>query len=510
MPTNIIANIENLSYSYHGENKPVLDRVNLTLSSGDFVTLAGPSGCGKTTLALSLTGFIPHSYNGTMTGSVTVNNINTKDIVPGTLAGVVGMVQQDPEMQTCTLKVLDEVAFGPENLCLPVSEIKARTTWALKVVGAAGLAQRDMYTLSGGEKQRVAIAAVLAMKPRLIILDEPTANLDPTCTEYILKVIDRMRTEYGTTILILEHRLEKVIPLSNRILIMKNGNIEEVTNRDDITKLMPPLPVISIASAENTPNKNFNNRVSPRLVIENLNVSYDEPILKDVNFSVFPGEITAIMGDNGSGKSTLLYALLGLINNVKGKILIDGKDIIGSKVSNRARRIGLSLQNPNHQLFEKTVLQEAEMTSIFLKEYLPGENKNVLKLLEKFELTEYINQIPFALSMGEKKRLTLASLIAYDPDFLALDEPLVGQDAQRSLYLYETLVEYRSNNKIVLMVCHEPNVVFAWCQRVLFFRNGELLIDDITSIAFEKMATMDLHHYLPSEYRKKAAGKVGK
>lgn len=496
--------INDLSYSYQGEEKPVLNQISINFKAGEFITLTGPSGCGKTTLALSLTGFIPHYYSGTMLGSVTIDGVDTKDVIPGMLAGIVGMVQQDPEMQICTLKVIDEVAFGPENLYLPYQEVKSRSAWALEAVGATNLAERNVYTLSGGEKQRVAIAAVLAMKPKLIILDEPTANLDPNCTGEVLMILERLRRDEGTTILILEHRFEKLIPLSNRILTMTEGKIEEVVKGYESRELRALLPVVKYPFLNSTPEELTDEDLTPRLSIENLEAGHDKLFLKNVNFSVYPGEITAIMGDNGSGKTTLLFALLGLIKNVKGRILLDGKDISGDKVSKRARIVGLSFQNPNHQIFENTVLKEAEMTSLFLKGCFPGENQKVLELLESFELITYIDRVPFALSMGEKKRLTLLSLIAYGPDFLALDEPLVGQDAKRSLYLYNTLVEYRKRGGVVLMVCHEPAVVSAWCQRLLFLKNGELLVDDHPERAFEKMASMELTHYLPAGYRKNA------
>ncbi|HOL18488.1 MAG TPA: ABC transporter ATP-binding protein, partial [Bacillota bacterium] len=220
-----VATIKNLSFTYYGAAGPALEGINLQLRPGEFLILTGPSGCGKSTLALCLTGFIPHGYTGLMEGTVEVKGLDTRENTPGRLAGLVGLVQQDPEMQLCTLRVMDEVAFGPENLGLDPAEVTARVRWALAAVGASDLAERDLYSLSGGEKQKVAIASVLAMRPSLLILDEPTANLDPRCTAEVLAVMEKLRRDEDITVIVIEHRLERLLPLADRALYMERGRI---------------------------------------------------------------------------------------------------------------------------------------------------------------------------------------------------------------------------------------------------------------------------------------------
>jgi energy-coupling factor transporter ATP-binding protein EcfA2 len=204
--------LDGLTYTYAGSETPAIKDIDLTVRPGEFVTITGPSGCGKSTLSFCLTGFIPHSFDGVMEGKATIGGSDTRSCTPGELAGIVGLVQQDPESQLCTLKVIDEIAFGPENICLPSDEIKERVDWALSAVGLSGLTERAVHTLSGGEKQRLAIASVLAMRPQLLILDEPTANLDPRGCREVLTVIKKLHQELKTAIIVIEHRLQ---PLSS-------------------------------------------------------------------------------------------------------------------------------------------------------------------------------------------------------------------------------------------------------------------------------------------------------
>jgi energy-coupling factor transporter ATP-binding protein EcfA2 len=217
--------LDGLTYTYAGSETPAIKDIDLTVRPGEFVTITGPSGCGKSTLSFCLTGFIPHSFDGVMEGKATIGGSDTRSCTPGELAGIVGLVQQDPESQLCTLKVIDEIAFGPENICLPSDEIKERVDWALSAVGLSGLTERAVHTLSGGEKQRLAIASVLAMRPQLLILDEPTANLDPRGCREVLTVIKKLHQELKTAIIVIEHRLQYLLPFSDRLILIEDGKI---------------------------------------------------------------------------------------------------------------------------------------------------------------------------------------------------------------------------------------------------------------------------------------------
>ncbi len=499
VPGKPIAAVEGLGFTYAGAARPALEDVNLKVMPGEFVAITGPSGCGKSTLALCLTGFIPHAYAGEMKGSVRIGGLDTRQVFPGMLAGISGLVQQDPEAQLCTLKVIDEIAFGPENLRLPSPEIKRRVEWALEAVDSLDLIFRDVHTLSGGEKQRVAIASVLAMKPDLLILDEPTANLDPGCTVEVLAAIGNLRREKNAAIIVIEHRLSRIIPLADRLIVMDGGKITAAGEPRETSlryreKLLGangksvPFFGYTCAGANSPLRDSGEGDDRPLLAVENLTASYTgDPVIADIDFKLYPGEFAALMGDNGSGKTSLLHALLGILRPEKGRVIVQGRDVTDWGVTRRARLMGLTFQNPNHQLFEKTVLREAQLPSRFLGGEKAGDPGGIEGLLEFFGLLSYKNTIPQTLSMGEKKRLTFVSVLAYRPPLLLLDEPLVGQDEENLALLKEALYRYRKNGGAVLMVCHEPAAVRSFHGRVLFLEAGKLMVDAPAEEAFREL-----------------------
>ena len=533
-----VVRLEGVTYTYAGSAEPALEQINLTVQPGEFVAITGPSGCGKSTLSFCLTGFIPQSFSGTMQGRALIGGHDTGSISPGELAGIAGLVQQDPEAQLCTLHVAEEIAFGPENLGLPAAEIEKRLDWALEAAGIAALKKRSLHTLSGGEKQRVAIASVLAMQPRLLILDEPTANLDPRGCREVLAVVERLRRDHRAAIIIFEHRLQQLLPLADRLIVMERGRItadgppaEVAQSRrlrapfyslESGVSILPPAACRNrdVGAEAEIPEKlnrpggedepaeaelPLEGRVPfrsvckmPLLSVEGLTAGYgQQPALKEVTFSLYPGETAALMGDNGCGKSTLLLALLGILKPDSGGICFSGRDLTGEKVALRAREMGLTFQNPNHQLFEKTVFKEAGLPAQFLSVEGEGSLARVEQLLLHFDLERYRERLPFALSLGEKKRLTLVSVLAYRPRILLLDEPLVGQDQDRLDLLLEALSEHNSRGGVAIMACHEPAVVAACCTRVLFLEQGELLIDAPTSRAFAELSRLGKADYLP-------------
>ncbi len=498
-----VVDIKGLSFTYNGSAAPALCGINLQVYPGEFITITGPSGCGKSTLALCLAGFIPHSYGGKMEGTICIHGKNTMDYPAGGLSGVVGLVQQDPEAQLCTLTVRDEVAFGPENLCIPPAEISKRVDEALLAVGAWHLKDRKVHTLSGGEKQRVAIASVLAMHPALLILDEPTANLDPYCTKGVLQTLQKLKAEQDISIIVIEHRLERFLAVSDRLLYMKCGQL--VAERTAIDNHRPHTQSYGIpigrqkSKASKTQIKDQGKK--PVLSIQNIWAGYEKhEVLKDVSFDVYAGEIIAIMGDNGSGKTTLLQTLLGTVKPYQGMIYLQGKDISTKKIPQRAKDIGLTFQNPNHQIFGHTVYKEATLAARFLGVNTKEQNRSIVNhLLKEYDLIQYQDSNPFILSLGEKKRLTLISVLAYNPLILVLDEPLAGQDRDRLGLLLKALREHSDQGGIVLMVCHEPTVAFTFCSRVLFLSEGRILIDAPTHEAQIKLAQMGRDEYLPYE-----------
>lgn len=510
-----VVDVRELTFTYDGSTSPALEGINLKVYPGEFLAITGPSGCGKSTLALCLAGFIPHAYGGKMEGVVRIQGRDTRDYPAGGLSGIVGLVQQDPDAQLCTLTVGDEVAFGPENLCIPPEEIRERVHFALQAVGALDLMDRKVHTLSGGEKQRVAIASVLAMTPVLLILDEPTANLDPSCTREVLRTMEKLREEQGISIIVIEHRLERLVPISDRLLFMEKGRIVgESTDRKLPRRYLPAAGWTDSGTGlrqGETAGLEKKGEKLPLLSVENLQAGYEgREVLKGISFCAYPGETLAIMGDNGSGKTTLLLALLGVLKPGEGRIFLNGKDITGMRVARRARDLGLVFQNPNHQIFENTVFKEAVLPSLFLSKEAPREiEQKVERLLEEFGLRRFRDNNPFALSLGEKKRLTLVSVLAYSPGVLILDEPLVGQDGDRLKLLISALEEHRAQGGVTLMVCHEPAVVVACCQRVLFLSEGKLIVNAPVKEALLRLAELGREEYLPSGYRLTSAGERG-
>lgn len=538
-----VVQLEGLSFTYGGSPEPALKGVDLAVQPGEFVAVTGPSGCGKSTLSFCLTGFIPQSFDGVMDGRALIGGHDTRSIAPGELAGVAGLVQQDPEAQLCTLHVAEEVAFGPENLGLLASEIERRLDWALEAAGIVALKRRSLHTLSGGEKQRVAIASVLAMQPQLLILDEPTANLDPKGCREVLAVVERLRRDQNAAIIIFEHRLQHLLPLADRLIVMERGRItadqplgtgtlagcrwgwnpqgmDAVNKREEERerRARPPnstgLPCGKLPDylekhgqtvgpetrirRERPSDQVQPEQGAPSLAVEGLSVSYgQQEALKDISFSLHPGETVALMGDNGCGKSTLLLALLGILKPQEGRICFAGNDLAGCRVTQRAREMGLTFQNPNHQLFEKTVYKEAGLSAQFLGSDDQGSAALVDELLLRFDLERYREKLPFSLSLGEKKRLTLVSVLAYGPPLLLLDEPIVGQDQDRVDLLMEALAEHSRRGGVTLMACHEPRVVAACCSRVLFLEDGGLLIDAPTAAAFAELDRQGWIDYLP-------------
>ncbi|MGI5886227.1 MAG: ABC transporter ATP-binding protein [Syntrophomonadaceae bacterium] len=499
-----VVDIKDLSFTYSGSASPALREINLQVYPGEFITITGPSGCGKSTLALCLAGFIPHAYAGKMEGTIHIQGKDTIDYPAGGLSGIVGLVQQDPEAQLCTLTVSDEVAFGPENLCIPPAEIGKRIYEALQAVGAWHLKDRKVHTLSGGEKQRVAIASVLAMHPALLILDEPTANLDPSCAKEVLQTLQKLKEEQNISIIVIEHRLERFLAVSDRLLHMQCGRfVVESASIDNHKPLTPSYWNPIELQRSKLPKTQFKNqRKEPVLSVQNIKAGYEEhEVLRGISFEVYAGETIAIMGDNGSGKTTLLQTLLGTVKPCQGRICLQGKDLSTQKVPQRAKKIGLTFQNPNHQIFGHTVFEEASLAARFLGENTRERNQSTVnRLLEEFELMQYHDSNPFILSLGEKKRLTLISVLAYDPLILILDEPLAGQDKDRLGLLLKALGEHSAQGGIVLMVCHEPTVAFSFCSRVLFISEGKLLIDAPAHEAQRRLAQLGRDEYLTYGY----------
>lgn len=475
----------------------------MEIPEGQFVAITGPSGCGKSTLALAIGGYIPHVFEGRIEGTVTIGGRLTTDSELSELAALVGIVQQDPESQLCTLNVLDEVAFGPENLSLGVDEVEKRVDESLAMVKASYLKGRPVYGLSGGEKQRVAIASMLAMHPKVLILDEPTSNLDPTGASDVLAAIERLKTDSGMTIIAIEHKLDRLMDLADRLVVMDAGRIAyDGKPAEVLEKYHEKIKAIGIRMPGRTcptfTTDGGRSTKKPLVDVRELKVSYDGiDALHGINFKAYPSEIVGIIGPNGSGKTTFLNILMGLRQPDSGKATVLDMDVAKVRTSELARRSGFVFQNPNHQIFEKTVYDEAAFACRNFGFSEGDILASVQPALENYGLAVYGKKHPLGISFGEKRRLNLCSILPHSPSLILLDEPFVGQDYANVTRMCAELLKLKSEGKAIILVSHDVDMVYKYCDRVALFNEGRVLVDDKPGEAMRQIKKLKMPDYLP-------------
>lgn len=442
--------------------------------------LAGPSGGGKSTAALGLAGLLGEAVAGTMTGDV---------VLEGTVGGGVGLVQQDPESHLVTLTVRDEVAFGPENLALPREEILSRIEDALATVGASHLVDRPTNELSGGEKQRVAIASVLAMEPDVLVLDEPSANLDPEGREDVLDVAMGLAGDGERAVVVSEHRLDRLVDSAVETVVLVDGEVswrgtmEEMLSRSE--ELMgsgvrvPGRPdLLDLEKVDIQPGEVV-------LEVKGLVSGYGEArVLNGVDLTVREGEMVGLVGPNGGGKTTLLRCILGLAEAWEGRVTLAGREVTGKATSELARDIGLVFQSPDHQLFERNVRAEMEFgprNMGLMSEEVTGR---IGAIANEYGLADLMDVHPFRLSLGQKRRLNVASVQSSSPRLLMLDEPFIGQDLGSIRALNERLQAARAEGTAVLVVSHDLEALSRICDRAAVLVSGRARdVGDIASLS---------------------------
>ncbi|MFX1520272.1 MAG: ABC transporter ATP-binding protein, partial [Promethearchaeota archaeon] len=428
---NPLIHVENFSYWYSNTEKPALKELNLKIDKGERLLIVGPSGCGKSTLLLCMSGLIPHSYSeGKIKGNITVGSENLQRTPPYHLKNKVGVVLQNPSAQLFSLKVKDEVAFGPQNLGLPPDKIQERVYFALEAVEMEKFAEKSLTELSMGQQQRVCIAAMLAFSPAIMVFDEPTSNIDLKTSRKILTLIDQISENQNITVIIAEHRTKEVSKIADRVIVLNRGEI--VADDPQIladTKFCHIYGIQPLNSTTYPPLHSTITNGSKILQVENLSFSYDHhSVLTDISFSIFERESLGIMGENGSGKTTLALILAGVLKPKQGTIILDGKPIGNYKRKQAIRKIGVLFQNPDDNILTTKVSNEI-LYAPWIQRLNEDEKKKLLnENLALMNLKGYDNKGTFKISYGERERVAIASLLVSRPNILIFDEPTTGQD----------------------------------------------------------------------------------
>ncbi len=484
--------IEDLSFRYRSREEFAIQHINLSVEPGQVVLIAGASGCGKTTLARCINGLIPRSYKGEFQGRILLQGQDIKALTLARISQIVGTVLQDPERQILGSMVLNEVAFGLENLHLERDEIRQRVDESLARLKISDLIYRQTHYLSGGEKQKVALAGVLAMHPRLLLMDEPLASLDPASAGEALDAFRGLADE-GMTVLLVEHRVEDVLRIHpERVLFMKDGIIrydgtaEHLAEKVDYHEVKLPAPMILKLAAKDPPPPEIKPLPSaasaaggkPLVQFNDVAFGYEDgpEVLHDINLEIRRGDVIAVLGPNGAGKTTLVKHAIGLLKPRSGQVLINGKDTHSASVAEIASTLGYVFQSPSHMLFAPTVREELAFGPTNLK-HTPAEiGKEVQEAIEIVNLQSYEETPPLSMSFGQQKRVSIASILAMRSRILIMDEPTAGQDYKNYIDFMTSILQL-PGFEAVLFITHDVDLAVIFANRVLLVNQGTLVAD---------------------------------
>jgi energy-coupling factor transport system ATP-binding protein len=515
--------------------------VSFEIAPGEVVLLLGPSGSGKSTLTLALNGLLPQAVPATVTGSIEVDGLDTQTTPVAELSTRVGMVFQDPDAQLVTGTVLDEVAFGPENLRMPVADVLARAEAALRRVGLWERRAENPDRLSGGGRQRLAIACALAMGSPLLVLDEPTANLDPAGIEEVYAALGELVAAGDRAILLVEHNLDAAVGFVDRVVVLghdgrlaADGTVDEVLRgrAEELHDLGVWLPVATIAAlrlrragfaldplpltpdelrdaldAEDAPiatpvaettrlvaepveapagARSLDDRdLTPLVTVRSLTLRRGRAeVLHDVDLDIARGAFVAVVGANGAGKTSLVQALAGVVSPPKGAVHVDGIDVGRADVRALSSQIGFVFQNPEHQFIANTVFDE--IAHGLRRQHLPDAEVRTRTeaLLERFGLAGKAGSHPFLLSGGQKRRLSVGTALVAGPPVLVLDEPTFGQDRARADELLSLLAELNAEGTTIVVVTHDMQLVTDYAHRTVVMADGRVLAEGATAEIF--------------------------
>lgn len=502
--------LSHVTYAYADQEVPALVDFTVSLSAGEFVLVVGPSGAGKSTFLRCLNGLVPHFYGGRWAGQANILGRDPVQLAPRGMADLVGFVFQDPETQFVVDTVEDELAFAMENFALPPPTMRKRVEEVLDQMGIAHLRSRRISTLSGGEKQRVAIAAVLALQPEVLVLDEPTSQLDPQAAEEVLVALRHLNADLGLTIILSEHRLERVAQYADRVLYLPAlgrppvfgqpravlPQLPQVPPLIDLGRTLgwQPLPLtikegrtfarqlidrLTAGEQANEIAEQYavrNTSATPALAVRGLHHSYDgRAALRGIDLDVQPGEFVALMGRNGSGKSTLLKHLVGLLKPGEGEVRVGTLDTRRDDMEAIVKVVGYVPQHPGMLLFSETLAAELAFTRKAHGMRPDAEADRVL--LESLGLGHLLDRDPRDLSGGEQQRAALAAILVARPQIILLDEPTRGLDYLQKRNLTEALLALKRSGKTIIMATHDVELAAACADRVILLAEGQVVVD---------------------------------
>lgn len=504
---------KNVSFRYDGADEDALKEVSFQIDPGEIVLLTGPAGSGKTTLCSCLNGLIPHYHEGTLSGNVLIGQYDTQRARIGGLSSIVGLVFQDPESQIVTASVADEVAFGPENLGVPREQIEVIVARALEATRLTGYEDRDPISLSGGEQQATVIASIYAMEPEIYVMDEPLANLDPAGRTRVLELIVEVAKERGKTLLLVEHALEEVLPLVDRVMILNEGElirdapVDEVLIAGDIPGVFSRPALVRLAEeagleshpltpqdfyrqlksrhnlnelGEAFPRPSEPAAAPPVIEFQDVHFTYEggQAALNGIDVTIGDGEMVAILGRNGSGKTTLVRHIIGLLQPDRGRVIVLGQKVEETPTHDLARQVGFCFQNPNHQLVTFNVRDEIRF-GLEAHDVDPLEfEKRTHDALEFVGLQDHLDTEIFDLGKGQRQRLALASVLALDPDILVIDEPTTGQDPRMALEIFDIMRRLNDERgATILLITHKIGLAATYADRALVLHSGRIDFD---------------------------------
>jgi energy-coupling factor transporter ATP-binding protein EcfA2 len=546
---NPIIDIKEVTFTYLGEEEPALSNVSLSIMPGDYVLILGPSGSGKSTLLNLMNSSIPNIFEGTLEGTVVVDGLDTSEHSLANIASVVGMVFQDPDSQLVNVFVEDEVYFGPENLCMEREQIIQNANDAIDLTDMHDFLHQEVFYLSGGQKQKLALASVLAMQPKVILLDQPTANLDPRTRIDVFNILAKLNKQLGLTVVVIEHEVDDIADAINKVVVMDEGKIVHLgdprtifarsgeSSSKSLGLWVPQMSELAIAMKnkfdiefdlfpitveealpkieqllkgqddqliDNLPyipvSERYSENEVPFVEVRHLNFSYgvtDQQALTDISFKMHKGEFLAIMGKNGSGKSTLAKAIMKINKVPEGSIFIEGKDINKISVYELTEKIGYVFQSPDHQFVTDTVFDEVAYSLRVRGIDEEIVHEKVMEVLELFNLDRYTALSPFALSMGQRRLLSVATMLVLEQELLILDEPTISQDQVSANLVMEYLEKLNKKGISIVIISHDMRLISKWVDRVYVMTRSRMLFDGDTREAFNSPDLMEREALVP-------------